>query len=53
MIGAHCIMLDTGLRGHIVGKLSRLGETDRFEVRFIEGGKPSEQWFAAGDLEFL
>jgi hypothetical protein len=52
-IGVHCIILDTGVRGLVVGTLSRLGETDRYEVRFLDGGKKCEQWFAAGDLEFL
>ncbi|WP_161808057.1 hypothetical protein [Mesorhizobium sp. 1M-11] len=50
MIGRLCIVLDTGFRGLVVAKLSRLGEADRYAVR-LHGGE--EEWFEAYDLEFL
>ena len=53
LLGKHCIMLDTGLRGLAVGVQSYLGRTDRYVVRFIEGGNSREEWFSVLDLEFL
>lgn len=49
-LGKHCIALDTGLRGLVVGIIQILGEATRHLVRFATG---DEVWISALDLEFL